>query len=494
MGHSILFKALAFFLSGAIYLSAAGEKTPLKNSADDGYRGIWYGIPLSKKDNKYGYNYKYSGGLAVYPANHIPLAIYSPEANKTFFVFGGTNEKGSTLFHEIAYFDHALKKLSRPTLLLDKGTVDAHDNPVIAMDSEGYIYVLSPTHGVHKTRRSFISKSVRPYDISEFKKLDVVKQVDGKEVPMTNFSYPQVWKTPDGWLMLFTSYDKKLRPKGMKTIRGLYCATSKDMEHWSEWKFYAGIGEGHYQNSASFDGGKKIGACFNYHPLGRRSGGLNWRTNIYFMETSDGGKTWHNWKGEPIDLPLTEIKNNALVRDYDSEKLNVYIVDMAYDKDGQPMILYITSRGYESGPDNGPRKWVLARCDGKEWKYFDVTQSDNNYDFGSLYLEDGKIRILAASGKGPQEYNTGGEMVMLESLDGGKTWSEKQLTKSSAYNHTYPRRPLNANPDFYGIWADGNGREKSESSLYYCNSKGEVWKMPRKMSQPFETGEKVPLK
>ena len=29
---------------------------------------------------------KYSGGMAVYPANHRPFAVYSPEVEKTFFV------------------------------------------------------------------------------------------------------------------------------------------------------------------------------------------------------------------------------------------------------------------------------------------------------------------------------------------------------------------------------------------------------------------------
>ena len=76
---SIFIKTLALLVTASVCLGAGNG--PIKNSIDDGYRGIWYGIPLSTKDNKYGYNYKYSGGLAVYPANHMPIAIYCPEAN-----------------------------------------------------------------------------------------------------------------------------------------------------------------------------------------------------------------------------------------------------------------------------------------------------------------------------------------------------------------------------------------------------------------------------
>ena len=41
-----------------------------------------YRNQLSNND----YIYKYSGGMAVYPANHRPFAVYSPEVEKTFFV------------------------------------------------------------------------------------------------------------------------------------------------------------------------------------------------------------------------------------------------------------------------------------------------------------------------------------------------------------------------------------------------------------------------
>ena len=49
----------------------------------------------------------------------------------------------------------------------------------------------------------------------------------------------------------------------------------------------------------------------------------------------------------------------------------------------------------------------------------------------------------------------------------------------------YARRPLNAHPDFYALWADGHGREPSQSSLYFCDRQGNVRVLPRQMSGDF---------
>ena len=114
--------------------------------------------------------------------------------------------------------------------------------------------------------------------------------------------------------------------------------------------------------------------------------------------------------------------------------------------------------------------------------------SDNNYDMGSLYIEnDGSWLIIAPTEIGPQPYNPGGEMAMWISRNKGKDWQKvKQLTENSKFNHTYSRHPLNAHADFYAFWADGHGREPSESSLYFCDKKGNVFQLPIEMKAEFE--------
>jgi hypothetical protein len=237
---------------------------------------------------------------------------------------------------------------------------------------------------------------------------------------------------------------------------------------------------GHYRVSERF--GRKIGTCFNYHP---KPQGLNWRTNLYYMETADCGRTWTTVDGKPLAIPLTAVKNAALVHDYQADKRIVYMKDINFDAEGRPILLYLTSGGWEAGPANDPRVWQIARWTGSEWEIRGSIRSDNNYDTGSLYVEQGGVwRIIAPTETGPQPYNPGGEVAMWTSDDQGATWKKvKQLTRDSEFNHTYCRRPLRAHDDFYAFWADGHGRKPSVSRLYFTDRQGtHVWRLPPKMT------------
>jgi len=455
------------------------------NAKDDGYRGIWYSNQPSNDE----YVYKYSGGLGTYPANHYPFSIYVPKVNKTFFCYGGTDVEGKTLLHMVSYYDHATKQVPRPTIVLDKKTDDAHDNPVMNIDRDGYIWIFSTSHGT--SRPSYIHKSIKPYDISKFEKVDATKIENGKEVSMDNFSYVQSWyQKGKGFFNLFTHYDKGIPGQPKKSRRIIGYTHSKDGKQWSAWKDIALIEEGHYQTSGQYR--NKIATTFNFHPITQDGAGLNYRSNLYYVETRNFGKTWQSASGKRVSFPLKEIKNDALVKDYYNLGLNVYINDLAFDKRKRPVILYITSKGYEAGPENGPREWLTARYTGKDWEILPLTTSDNNYDMGSLYIEkDGTWRVIAPTGDGPQKFNTGGEVYMWVSTDQGKNWQGSPLTQNSTLNHSYVRKPIHAHDDFYAFWADGNGREPSVSRLYFCNKKGEVFMLPTYMSDEFATPAKV---
>ena len=86
-------------------------------------------------------------------------------------------------------------------------------------------------------------------------------------------------------------------------------------------------------------------------------------------------------------------------------------------------------------------------------------------------------------------------MAMWTSKNLGKNWKKaKQLTKDSPHNHTYARRPVDAHPDFYAIWADGHGRKPSQSSLYFCDKQGNVRILPREMTKDLEKPELLDYK
>ena len=444
-------RILTLILCGVCTVSLAADPLPKA----DGYRGIWY----SNQRQKNKYVYKYSGGLGTYCAKHRPFAVYAKEVNKTFFCYGGTVEKNKTLLHMVSYYDHATGTVPRPTILLDKRTDDAHDNPVISIDERGHIWIFSSSHG--PARPSYVSVSKKPYNIDAFER-----------VITTNFSYPQPHYIPGrGFLFLQTKYVGG---------RALYQQTSRDGLKWTKPELFARIEMGHYQVSERC--GEKVGTCFNFHPKPK---GLNWRTNLYYMETPDFGKTWTTAGGEPLTLPLVKPDNGALVHDFRSEKLNVYMKDIVFDAAGRPVILFLTSGGWQSGPIHAPHTWRTARWTGAKWDIHEVAVSDNNYDMGSLYVErDDLWRIIGPTEPGPQRYNTGGEVAMWTSTDQGATWKKvKQLTRDSQFNHGYCRKPLGAHPDFYALWADGHGRKPSESRLYFTNRDGDhVWQLPEKMT------------
>ena len=96
--------------------------TSTPNKKASGYNGIWF--TLGQFDSQYGD--KYSGGLGTYTAKHVPLAVYAPAADKTFFVYGGRSEGAAPhhLLSMASYFDHGSGLVPRPTIVHTKAEVD----------------------------------------------------------------------------------------------------------------------------------------------------------------------------------------------------------------------------------------------------------------------------------------------------------------------------------------------------------------------------------
>ena len=84
-------------------------------------------------------------------------------------------------------------------------------------------------------------------------------------------------------------------------------------------------------------------------------------------------------------------------------------------------------------------------------------------------------------------------MALWISDDRGRTWrKERDITRNSPLNHAYARRPVNAHPNFYAFWADGNPDEMSESRLYFTNRAGDqVWVLPGDMAGDFAEPERL---
>ncbi len=421
--------------------AAASEK-------DDGYRGIWFTLGQFSE-----YGDKYSGGLGTYTANHVPIAYYCPAVQKTFFVYGGAKEGKRHLLNMVSYYDHARKTVPRPTIVHDKqGIDDPHDNAALWVDGDGYLWVF--VSGRARIRPGFIYRSREPYSIDDF------ELVSEREI-----TYPQPrWMEGEGFLHLFTKYTKG---------RELYFSTSPDGRDWSPDQKFAGMG-GHYQTS--WQKGKVVFTAFNYHP----GGNVDRRTNLYYIQTDDLGKTWRNVRGEALELPLSDPHNPALVRDYEAEKRLVYIHDLDWDDQGRPVILYITSGSHKPGPEGDLRWWTVAHWLGEEWAFHEITPANHNYSTGMLDVRPGMWRVIGPTETGPQPIGAGGEIAIWVSTDEGRSWQRNRtVTTGSWFNHNYVRRPVNAHPDFFALWADGNPDRFSESHLYFTNEAGDtVFRLP----------------
>ena len=423
-----------------------------QNQKMDGYKGIWFSSGEIKE-----YGYRLSGGAATFASRHKPIAIYSPEVKKTFFVYGGTtNDDERHLLIMASYFDHRLHLVPKPVIVYDKmGVTEPGDNASLSIDSKGYLWVF--VSGSGRTRPGIIFKSSEPWSIEKFDRI-----LDREMLA------PQAWWIENyGFLMMFSRITKGLE---------LYFTSSPDGKTWNGSRKIASMG-GHMQ-IAGINNGKLV-TVFNYHP----GGNLDNRTNLYLLQTKDMGKTWETIESSILSTPVTDKDSECLIRDFESEGRLVYLNDLNFDREGNPVILAILSRDVNPGPAGEPREWMIIHWKDQKWNFNKVCESTHNYDMGSLYITDEDWRIVGPTEPGPQKYGAGGEIALWISTDEGISWSKaRDITTNSLNNNTFVRRPQDAQKDFYAFWSDGDAEKFSVSRLYYTNSKCKrVWVLPYEM-------------
>jgi hypothetical protein len=446
---------IIFLFTHSSYIFAQNQKA-------EGYRGLW-----SSSGRIQEYGYRYSGGLGTFSSHNSTVAIYSPEVKKTFFVYSGTTlAEESHLQIMISYFDHRKGKVPKPVIVYDKmGVNDPRDNASIAINSAGYIWVFISGSG--RTRPGLIFRSSEPYSIEKF-----------DEILQGEIVFPQPWWINDS--CLFLMYTK------IKSVSEPYWSYSSDGKTWPAGQKLSAMG-----GSGLITGFRNntIVCVFNYFP----EGNADKQTNLYMVRTKDMGKTWETVDNKIVETPVSGVHNEALIKDYEAENKLVYIKDLNFDSEGNPVILAITSRDSHPGPAGDPREWVIIHRKDNKWNFSKVCESLHNYDLGSLYITGDVWKIIGPTEPGPQKYGTGGEIALWESKDKGLTWEKnKNITTNSLWNNSNARRPVNAAREFYSFWANGDPGKLSVSQLYFTDeSCNRVWVLPYKMTKNFEKPKRI---
>jgi hypothetical protein len=130
---------------------------------------------------------------------------------------------------------------------------------------------------------------------------------------------------------------------------------------------------------------------------------------------------------------------------------------------------------------------ALQNGTGKKWHDFKkITESDHNYDMGSLFITGKTWKLVAPTFAGPQKWGVGGELEIWQSTDKGENWTKiSKLTENSEFNHSYVRRPVDYKAPFCFFWASGNPHEFSKSELYFGDFDGNIWKLSYEMKDDF---------
>ncbi len=438
------------------------NQTFIEPAGDEPSQGVWYtpgtfkGYARGVTDyppEKYACVYPgkqtvYSGAMATYCAWHRPMAIYSPEVDKTFFVFG--NPKNSPA---ISFYDHRTKTFAAPVVLGTNPNGDAHRNPTILIDKQGIITVFFGAH-FHPTR---VVKSTGAYDISEW--------TTAAEIgPKT--SYPQPWELTPG--EIFVSY--RSSPPAW-----CYRTSTDGAESWSpEVKLIDFLGTSIYAVTIAETGSfpRKL------HMAWARMGGGTpeeirtkalWarRYNVYYASSDDGGKTWHRSDGREYQLPVDESRAEKV---FDSAEHGVWLKDIQLDSQGTPYLLFV-----DADVTTYRCTWKVARPTSQGWAISDVTRSDHMYDAPSLaILSDDDFRIWGPSGVS-QPYEDGGEIEEYRSTDRAATWTKKaRLTPGSRYSHNQVKTVFNhQKDDFRAIWSYGDSNYPPATRNVYLFFHGE---------------------
>jgi len=317
---------------------------------------------------------------------------------------------------------------------------DNHGGPALSVDSEGYLHVAYyPHHDAFRYR-----KSLYPNDASAWEDEVLVGQA---------CTYPTLVCGPDDTLYL-TGRESNVSP----WVVNLYTKPAG-----SSWSGPTSILQADVGGYAHFMEALAWGPDHQTLHLSCRFYDAGSCHAVGYMKSTDFGQTWTRYDGTPITLPGTADTLDVIEmidaadRSYFTNGMTLRSGAIAVDDSGVPYVLYNTLTGLSR-----PRQAWLATPDaGGGWQKQLLNDWVDGLPagwgagvYGGLTIDDrGRMHAVLQIADDTNEPNMFGtpssELVWLESLDGGTSWTSRLLTD---FDPVTPRwlpsieRPTGHNP------------------------------------------------
>lgn len=393
----------------------------------------------------------------------LPGAWFAEKPRKTFFVYEHAVPAGSgeaTACLAVGAFDHQESVALQPVLLPFRGE---HVRASLTLDERGHLWMLAASGAADRATQLF--KSTKPYEIDEFTRFD------GPAHELAQF-----WAPMGGQLMAL----------GIKPHESAGHPVFTVTDTPGEWQQPQPLSvlEGDHQ-LVTGQHRTKIGAAVR-GPVVRGNSGEG--TSLYYLETSDGGKTWQTMRRAAVALPLKQPDSPTLVKDYASIAWRLHLKDITFDKFGNPTILYIVVRG---GTNGAPaiRTWTTARWIGREWESTGVLPADGEADHGRLYVEpDRSWRLLITT----EAAGPGTRLTEWFSDDQGRSWYRQFDARLGKLGPMGLQKPVHSNPGLYAFWTGTGPGAVDAARIYFTTREGRLFLLPVEMDKPAQPPVSLP--
>jgi len=324
-------------------------------------------------------------------------------------------------------YDHETQKWDAPIEVADGHADDIHNYLSAVFDADGYIHIF---YGCHDTPL-YYKKSTNPYDISSW---SVETSLDSLA------TYPKALVDSSGAIYIF------YRSNNVEMDHNRYLKFRRSIDGGASWSAAATIIDSGNDHIWVYAGIIGLGSDDSIHIVWTWNSSTGFidpivMHDVCYMKSLDGGTTWEKSTGVDYVLPA-----DPADAEYIATGQYLLAMQVALDEDNNPQVVYIESDPGSWFLDNDIHYCYLS---GGVWQ--DDVITGTGYAFGTHIQVDGSVFYIFSS----QLVLGIDEIVMLQSLDSGATWTLYQLTNGSAVNNFQMTTKTNPNGGIEIAWSKG---------------------------------------